>query len=74
MRLKTIWTAPAMDLAERLRRSRDWAAMAAGSALPQRVRYWVTVREIGHAVAYSPDVPATSLNDILKNLHTTWER
>lgn len=68
MKLRTIWTIPAMTTAERLRRSRDWAASATAARLPKRVRYWVTLQEIGKATMTSRDVPATPLSDILQNL------
>lgn len=68
MRLTTIWTIQAMDLSERLRRTRDWAAMTAAARMPKRVRYWGTMLEIGKAVSTSPDVPATPLDEVLKNM------
>ena len=68
MRLRSIWTAPAMRLSERLRRTRDWAACEIGARLPLRVRYWVTLQEIGRATMDSPNVPATTLDTILRKL------
>lgn len=68
MRFWTIWTIPACSLLERLQRTRDWAAMAVGARLPVRIRYWVTVLELGKATMKSPNVPATPLSDILRNL------
>ena len=44
MRLKTIWTLPAMTLRERFRRTREWAAMEVAWKLPDRVLYWAAVR------------------------------
>jgi hypothetical protein len=44
MRLTTIWTMPAMDLAERLRRTADTLAMQIAWRLPERVVYWGVVR------------------------------
>lgn len=44
MRLRTIWTLPAMTLRERLRRTGEWAAMKVAWALPRRVLYWAAVR------------------------------
>lgn len=70
MRFWTIWTVPAISLGERLRRTRDWAAMTLGAKLPLRVRYWVTLQEIGFATRKSPNVPATSLTNILRDLRT----
>lgn len=68
MRLKTIWTIPSMSMAERLRRTVDWSAMKTAKVLPSRVRYWVTLIEIAKATETSPHIPATPLEDILKNL------
>ena len=68
MRFRTIWTAPAMTFRERLRRTRDWAAQEIGARLPVRIRYWVTMQEIGKATRTSRNIPATPLEDILRNL------
>lgn len=65
MRFLTIWSIPAMALSERLRRTRDWAAIKIGRALPLRVRYWVTVIAIGQASAASPDIPTMTFGEIL---------
>jgi hypothetical protein len=70
MRLLTIWTIPACSFQERLSRTRDWAAMKIGSHLPQRVKFWVTIQELGHATATSQEVPATTLTEILAGLRT----
>lgn len=58
-----------MNLSERLRRTRDWGAMKVGAILPRRIRYWVALLEIGKATANSQNVPATTLDEILRNLH-----
>lgn len=68
MRFWTIWTQPATRLSERLRRTRDWAAMTVAAHLPVRIRYWVTLQEIGHATMKSKNVPATTLDEILPEL------
>lgn len=68
MKFWTIWTLKGMDLKERLTRTRDWAAMEIGAHLPLRVRYWTTLQEIGRATMTSPNVPATPLEDILRDL------
>lgn len=68
MRLRTIWSIRAMSLMERLRRTRDWAAMRVAANLPIRVRFWVSILEIGHATAKSENVPATPCDEILNNL------
>lgn len=68
MRFTTIWTTPAMTFSERLKRTREWAAMGAARHLPQRIRYWVTALEIGKATMDSPDIMATPLDEVLKKL------
>lgn len=68
MRLTTIWSIPAMSTMERLRRTRDWTAAEIAAHLPLRVRYLCTIQEIGRATMTSPNVPATSLDYILRNL------
>lgn len=57
-----------MTLHERLRRTRDWAALRVALSLPLRVRYWATIHEIGKSTSTSKDVPATSLSEILDHL------
>jgi hypothetical protein len=45
MRLRTIWTTPAMTLRERWRRTtQEWLPMKVAWALPRRVLYWAAVR------------------------------
>jgi hypothetical protein len=68
MRFTTIWTLPGLPLGERILRTRDWAAQKTGSYLPKRVCYWVTLHEIAKATRDSDNVPATPLEEILKNL------
>lgn len=68
MRLSTIWSLPAMTTLERLRRTRDWFAMSLAAKLPRRVRYWVTMMEIAKATRTSSNIPATPLDEVLKNL------
>lgn len=70
MRLRLIWTMPAMTMTERFRRTRDWAALAVASKLPLRLRYWVTLQEIGRATMKSENVPATPLDEVLRGLAT----
>lgn len=70
MKFWTIWTMPACTLTERLKRTRDWAAMEFGARLPLRVRYWITMLELGRATMQSANVPATTLEEILKHIDT----
>lgn len=50
MRLRTIWTIPAMTLRDRLRETQDWAAFEVAEHLPKRVRYWVFIQVGGKAL------------------------
>lgn len=68
MRFRSIWTMPGMSLGERLRRTRDLAAIKIGRRLPLRIRYWVAMMEIGYATKLSENVPATPLDEVLSNL------
>lgn len=68
MRLRTIWTTPAMSLRERLRRTRDWAAQEVAARLPLRIRYWATMQGIGRATMTAPNVPAADVTFILAHL------
>lgn len=70
MRFRTIWSIHAMTFAERLRRTRDWATQKVAARLPLRLRFWVTMQEIGRATMDSPNIPATSLDEILRKLET----
>lgn len=68
MKLRTIWTIPAMAFSERLRRSRDSIAMSIAYCLPVRVQYWTSMYMIGQATKMSVNIPATPCDEILKNL------
>jgi hypothetical protein len=68
MKLRTIWTTPAMSIAERLRRSKDAVAFSIAYWLPVRIQYWTAIHMIGKATAMSVNVPATTCDEILRNL------
>lgn len=68
MRFWTIWTTPALSLMERIHRTRDWGFAEVALKLPVRLKYFVTLQQIGKATRTSKDIPATSLSDILRNL------
>lgn len=67
MRLRTIWTIPAMSTRERLDRTADWAAQQVAWHLPPRIAYWsfirLGVRAIGNEV-----VPEVTYVDVLKRV------
>lgn len=68
MRLSTIWTLHNMPIRERLSRTREWGNIAVARKLPAKLRYWVTIHEVAKATIDSPNIPATPLEEILKNL------
>jgi hypothetical protein len=71
VKLTTIWTLPASTLRERLRRTRDWVAQKAASALPRRVRYWSTMGDLVKATSgHSGEIPAMTLDEVLRKLPT----
>jgi hypothetical protein len=70
MRLGTIWTLPASTLAERLHRTRDWAAQVIAGALPHRIRYWTFIDMAAAATMDSPDIPSTPLHAVLDGIST----
>jgi hypothetical protein len=67
MKLTTIWTAPAMTIGERLRRTADLAAMTAAAKLPARVRYWTFIQVGSKAMPSNAIVPEVLFMDLLKN-------
>lgn len=61
MRLRTIWTIPAMALPERLHRTSEWFWLKAARHIPERLAYWSFVvhgtryiagNEVVHDVKY----------------------
>ena len=70
MRLRTIWTVPCMTVQERLRRTQNWLAMTIGAKLPLRVRYWVTMQELGKTVVLGPEGLHITLDEVVKRLDT----
>lgn len=68
MRLSSIWSLPALPVSERFHRTAEWAAITTAKHLPKQVRYWTTMIEIAKATNTSPHIPATALEDVIKNL------
>jgi hypothetical protein len=69
MRLKTIWTMPAMTMRERWHRTGEWAAMKVAWALPRRVLYWAAVRAacVAEPNLSPSDVTVTQMMDAIGN-------
>lgn len=69
MRLRSIWTIPAMTLRERLRRTADWCDSTIAYHLPKRVKYWAVVH-VGSHVTTQVDpnliVPDVRLMEVLE--------
>ena len=71
VKLSTILFLHGMSFSERLHRLRDWFAMkVARHLIPKRIRYWVTLMEIAKATTNEPNIPATTVDQVLKHLET----
>lgn len=72
MRLSTIWSIPAMTLAERLQRTRDWAFSEVAARLPVRLRYFVAVQQMAKVSQRLPNVavPEITFEQFMKNIDT----
>ena len=70
MRFWSIITLPAATPAEKLRRLRDWAALAIAHRLPVRIRYWTAVSQIAAASTVDPNkvVPEMDTAYIMDNM------
>ena len=68
MKLSTIWSLEYISTTERFRRTFDWAAMKTATKLPDRVRYWATITELGKVTRNSPLLTSTPLDEVLKHL------
>lgn len=66
MKLATIWTIPAMTLAERLRRTGDSLAFTVAAHLPKRVRYWTFIQVGGQAMKPGETVSEARFMDLLE--------
>lgn len=67
MKLTTIWTLPAATLAEKLRRTADWAAFTTAANLPARVSYWAFIMVGTKAMPENAIVPEARFMDLLQN-------
>lgn len=71
MRLKTIWTLPAMTLSERVRRTVDWGALKMATKMPIRIRQWaliLSINEVAQSSAFSRrTVGSITVNELLDN-------
>lgn len=70
MKFWSIITLPAATPAEKLRRLRDWAALAIAHRLPVRIRYWTAVSQMAAASTVDPHkvVPEMDLEYIMRNM------
>jgi len=68
MKLTTIWTLPAMTLAERVHRTRDLANMKIAHRLPKRVKYWAYIQSGSSAMLPHEVVGEQTFMDLLKRL------
>jgi len=68
VRITTIWTIPGMDLAERVRRTRDALNMALAARIPKRVKYWAFVQSYSSTLGPGDVVGEHSVTDAMKRL------
>lgn len=70
MNLRSIWSLPSYPLSERLRRTREWAAMKAASKIPLRIKYWAAVQQIAAASTVDPNkvVPEMDFEYIMRHM------
>jgi hypothetical protein len=68
MKFKTIWFMPGLTLKIRLGRTRESIARGIAVRLPLRIRWHVTMQMLGQATTHSKNVPATPLDEILRDL------
>jgi hypothetical protein len=71
MQLKSIWTIPGMDFAERIRRTRDVLNLKLATMIPQRVLYWAYIRAGSKAMLPDEIVGEQSFIDLLKRMEGT---
>ena len=68
MRLRTIWTIPAMSLRERLRRTGDeWFLRTLAHRLPRRLAYWSLI-DSGGRYMRNDVVPEVSFMTVLERM------
>ena len=68
MTLKTIWTIPAMDFSERVRRNADLRAMKIAVHLPARVAYWSFIHQGVRNIKDNEVVPEVTYTEVLGRL------
>lgn len=68
MRLKTIWTIPAMTLRERIRRTSDLLNMKIAGRLPKRVKYWAYIQAGSSAMSSDAVVTDQNFMELLKTM------
>jgi len=68
VRLKTIWTIPAMTVAERLRRTREAAWRSLAHHLPRSLAYWSFIDTGVRHIKGNEVVPEVKYTDILQRI------
>ena len=68
MKLTTIWTMPAMSLRERVRRTGEWALIAAAHHMPRELQFRTFCAVVSRYSFAHPkaEVPAITVEDVLK--------
>lgn len=70
MKIIDIWSMKGFSIKERILRTRDSIAMSVAKRVPLRIRYWITINALAAASIDSKNVPATPLDEVLKNLES----
>jgi hypothetical protein len=66
MRFWTIWTIHHMALAERLRRTREWATLKVAHRLPRKLAYWSFIDTGTRYMTTDEVVPDVKYMDLLQ--------
>lgn len=68
MRLRTIWTIPAMSLTERLHRTSEWFWLTAARHIPERLAYWSFVVHGTRYIADNEVVPEVGYMELFERM------
>lgn len=66
MKFWTIWTMPAMSLAEKLRRTYEWLLILLASHMPRKLGYWVVIIHGSRYFEPTEVVPEVRFMDVVQ--------
>lgn len=70
MRITTIWSIPGIPLAERLRRTKEWAAIKTARRLPTSVKYWTCVGVATLAAGPEQYPPSVTIEQMMEYMRS----